>query len=93
MVWSVDFPDIDEDTFRKGNIIIGELPHIYNPQYYKENQYFTTKIHQKDINDNNKSWEFKIDSASILKQYYENTHKKECMDRSKGKYSSRRNNW
>ena len=77
MVWSVDFPDIDEDTFRKGNIIIGELPHIYNPQYYKENQYFTTKILQKDINDNNKSWEFKIDSASILKQYYENTHKKE----------------
>ena len=76
-IWSVDFPDIDEDTFKKGNIIIGELPHIYNPEYYKENQYFTTKIHQKDINDNNKSWEIKIDSASILKQYYENTHKKE----------------
>ena len=71
-VWSVDFPDFEEDTMKKGNIIIGELPHIYNPQYYQENQYFTTKII-----DNNKGWEIKIDSATILKQYYENTNKKE----------------
>jgi hypothetical protein len=71
-VWSVDFPDFEEDTLKKGNIIIGELPHIYNPQYYQENQYFTTKIESS-----NKGWKIKIDSATILKQYYENTHKKE----------------
>ena len=75
-IWSVDFPDIEEDTFKKGNIILGELPHIYNPQYYKENNYFTTKI-KKDENGIIKSWKINIDSATIIKKYYENTHKKE----------------
>lgn len=77
-VWSVDFPDIDEETFKKGNIIIGELPHIYAPQYYKENQYFTTTMPKDDINNkDNRSWKIKIDSATIIRQYYENTHKKQ----------------
>ena len=76
-IWSVDFPDIDEDTFTSGNIIIGELPHIYNPKYYKENQYFTTKLYNKPNNDTSRSWQIGIDSATIIKKYYENTHKKE----------------
>ena len=76
-IWSVDFPDFEEDTFTSGNIIIGELPHIYNPKYYKENQYFTTKIYNKPINDTINSWQIGIDSATIIKKYYENTHKKE----------------
>lgn len=73
-LWSVDFPDIDEDTFKNGNIIIGELPHIYNSKDYKENQYFKTKIPQKE---GSKSWEIDIDSGSIIKKYYENTHQKQ----------------
>lgn len=76
-VWSIDFPDIDEDTFKKGNIIIGELPHIYNSKYYKENQYFKTKMIENNLNNTYKGWNIKIDSASIIKKYYENTHKKE----------------
>ena len=76
-VWSVDFPDIDEDTFTKGNIIIGELPHIYNQKYYKENQYFTVKAYSKIANDTNNDWQIEIDSGTIIKKYYENTHKKE----------------
>ena len=76
-VWSIDFPDIDEDTFKKGNIIIGEFPHIYDSKYYKEDQFFKTKMPKRDNNDNSKDWEITIDSASIIKRYYENTHKKE----------------
>ena len=60
-MWSVDFPDIDEDTYTKGNIIIGEYPHIYDPNYYKEDQYFRYKLNDA------KDWEIKLDSASILK--------------------------
>jgi len=76
-IWSVDFPDFEEDTLKKGNIIIGELPHIYNPKYYQENQYFTTKLFTKEINNINIAWHIKIDSATILKKYYENTQQKE----------------
>ena len=65
-IWSVDFPDIDEDTFTNGNIIIGELPHIYNPKYYKENQYFTTKLYNKPTNDTSRIWQIGIDSATII---------------------------
>ena len=48
-VWSVDFPDIDDDTFKKGNIIIGEFPHIYDSKYYKEAQFFKIKMSKKEI--------------------------------------------
>lgn len=64
-IWSVDFPDIDEDTYTQGNIIIGELPHIYSPKYYKKGQYYKSKILIN--NDTFSDWEIKVDSASILK--------------------------
>ena len=35
------------------------------------------KIPEKNINDTNNSWEIKIDSATIIKKYYENIQKKE----------------
>ena len=76
-IWSVDFPDIDEDTFKKGYIIIGELPHIYNSEYYSKNQYFKMKIPKKNINDTNNGWEINIDSATIIKKYYDNLQRKE----------------
>ena len=63
-IWSIDFPDIDEDTYSKGNIVIGEYPHIYDKQYYKEDQYFKYDLSNED---NNKEWQIKLDSASILK--------------------------
>ena len=77
MIWSIDFPDIDEDTNKKGNIIIGEMPHIYAPKSYKEEQYFKMKIPEKYNNDTEYAWKLDIDSANILKKYYENTNKKE----------------
>ena len=76
-IWSVDFPDIDEDTFKKGYIIIGEHPHIYNSKFYSINQYYKIKIPERNNNDTNNSWEIKIDSASIIKKYYENIQKRE----------------
>ena len=64
-IWSVDFPDIDEDTYTKGNIIIGELPHIYDPKYYKEDEYYKTKIFIN--NDTTSDWEIKTDTVSLMK--------------------------
>ena len=76
-VWSVQFPDIDEDTCKKGNIVIGELPHIYEPKYYKEEQYLKMKIPEMYNNDTEYAWKVNVDSVNILKKYYENTNKKE----------------
>ena len=76
-IWSVQFPDIDEDTVRKGNIVIGEYPHIYEPNYYKEEQYLKMKIPEMYNNNTEYAWKLNVDSASILKLYYENTDKKE----------------
>ena len=64
-IWSIDFPDIDEDTYTKGNIIIGELPHIYDPQYYKKDEYYKTKIFLN--NDTASDWTIKTDSVSLMK--------------------------
>ena len=66
-IWSIDFPDIDEDTYTKGNIIIGELPHIYDPNYYKEEEYYKTKLLIN--NDTTDDWMIKIDSSLILKNW------------------------
>ena len=76
-IWSVQFPDIDEDTIKKGNIVIGEYPHIYEPNYYKEGQYLKMKIPEMYNNNTEHAWKLNVDSASILKLYYENTDKKE----------------
>ena len=76
-IWSVQFPDIDEDTIKKGNIVIGEYPHIYEPNYYKEEQYLKMKIPEMYNNNTEYAWKLNVDSASILKLYYENTDKKE----------------
>ena len=76
-IWSVQFPDIDEDTIKKGNIVIGEYPHIYEPNYYKEEQYLRMKIPEMYNNNTEYAWKLNVDSASILKLYYENTDKKE----------------
>ena len=76
-IWSVQFPDIDEDTVKKGNIVIGEYPHKYEPNYYKEGQYLKMKIPEMYNNDTEHAWKLNVDSASILKLYYENTDKKE----------------
>lgn len=76
-IWSVQFPDIDEDTVKKGNIVIGEYPHIYEPNYYKEEQYLKMKIPEMYNNNTEYAWKLNVDSASILKLYYENTDKKE----------------
>ncbi len=76
-VWSVHFPDIDEDTCKKGNIVIGELPHIYDPKYYKEEQYCKMKVPDMYNNDTEVAWKLNVDSVNILKSYYENTNKKE----------------
>ena len=76
-IWSVQFPDIDEDTVKKGNIVIGEYPHIYEPNYYKEEQYLRMKIPEIYNNNTEYAWKLNVDSASILKLYYENTDKKE----------------
>ena len=64
-IWSVDFPDIDEDTYTRGNIIIGEYPHVYNSKYYKPEEYYKYKLPLNNSNSN--GWEIKIDSSSILK--------------------------
>ena len=76
-IWSVQFPDIDEDTCKKGNIVIGELPHIYEPKYYKAEQYFKMKIPDMYNNGTEIGWKLNVDSINILKVYYENTNKKE----------------
>ena len=76
-VWSVYFPDIDEDTCKKGNIVIGELPHVYQPLLFKKEQYVKMKIPEMYNNDTEIAWKLNIDSMSILKRYYENTDKKE----------------
>ena len=76
-IWSVHFPDIDEDTCKKGNIVIGELPHIYDPKYYKEKEYFKMKIPDMYNNDTEIAWKLNVDSVNIIKSYYENTNKKE----------------
>ena len=76
-VWSVYFPDIDEDTCKKGNIVIGELPHVYQPLLFKEEQYIKMKIPEIYNNDTEIAWKLNVDSMSILKSYYENTDKKE----------------
>ena len=59
-IWSVSFSEIN-NTIGSGNLIIGEYPHIYSPNYYKEKNYYTIK-------NNNTFWEFKVNSAYILKK-------------------------
>ena len=76
-VWSVYFPDIDEDTCKKGYIVIGEFPHIYKPELFKKEEFFKMKIPQCYNNDTENAWKINVDSVSILKKYYENTDKKE----------------
>ena len=76
-VWSIYFPDIDEDTCKKGNIVIGELPHVYHPLLFKQEQYIKMKIPEMYNNDTEIAWKLNVDSMSILKRYYENTDKKE----------------
>ncbi len=63
-IWSIDFPDIEEDTYTEGNIIIGEYPHIYDSKYYKKEDYYSYKIPLNSTTDN--GWEIKLDSCSIL---------------------------
>jgi len=74
-VWSVYFPDIDEDTCKKGNIIIGEYPHIYKPELFKKEEFYKMKLFKS--NDTEYAWKINVDSVSILKKYYEDTDKKE----------------
>ena len=62
-IWSVDFPDLEEDTLKKGNIIIGELPHIYKPNYYKEENYFKAKAQQSK--ETYIGWDIKLESSYI----------------------------
>ena len=76
-VWSVYFPDIDEDTCKKGHIILGELPHVYQPLLFKQEHYIKMKIPEMYNNDTEIAWKLNIDSMSILKKYYENTDRKE----------------
>ena len=68
-IWSVNFnyEDIKNISFQydRGNLIIGEYPHVYNPnEYAKENYYKLELLDDKNNND----WVIKIDNSFIIKQ-------------------------
>ena len=65
-IWSLDFynDDIYENNlYDKGNLIIGEYPHIYNSKKYRKENYYEIKLYNENYND----WIIKIDNSYIIK--------------------------
>ena len=75
-IWSVDFPDLEEDTLKKGNIIIGELPHIYKPDYYDVEKYYKTKA--KQSTETYIGWDIKLENAYISEESNQNSIATSC---------------
>ena len=65
-IWSFDF--YNKEKYDKGNLIIGEYPHVYNPKKYKLENYYKIKLNQDKINENNNNdWIIKLDNSYIIK--------------------------
>ena len=65
-IWSMEFNDNDKNTtieYDKGYLVIGEYPHIYNPNKYKSENLYNIKL----VNDNT-DWIIKVDNSYIIKQ-------------------------
>ena len=65
-IWSLDFYDENNyknNLYDKGNLIIGEYPHIYNSKKYKKENYYRIKLYNENYND----WIIKIDNSFIIK--------------------------
>lgn len=57
-IWSVQFY---EDSITKGNLILGSLPHEYDPENYFEDQFYTYKINYND----SRHWKINTDNFYI----------------------------
>ena len=67
-IWSLDF-NASYKNYVRGNLIIGEYPHIYDPNKYKKENYYIIKLFNDNYNENNNNeWIFKIDNSYILKE-------------------------
>ena len=72
-IWSIDFNNNDSNNeytdYEKGNLIIGEYPHVYNPGKCKGLNYYKINIYEDsfDINNNN-DWFIKIENSYIYKE-------------------------
>ena len=66
-IWSFDFyneKNYNNNIYDKGNLIIGEYPHVYNSKKYKKENYYRLKLYNENsIND----WIIKIDNLYIIK--------------------------
>ena len=69
-IWTVEFNNEKNNTsFDKGNLIIGEYPHIYNPNKYKEENYYKLKLFDDTLNIKyNNDWVIKVDNSYIIKE-------------------------
>lgn len=66
-IWSVDF-NTSNKNYDKGNLIIGEYPHIYSSQKFKKENFYKIKLFNDYFNENNNNdWIFRIDNSYILK--------------------------
>jgi hypothetical protein len=76
-IWSVEFnnnfnndlKDKKDNIYKKGNLIIGEYPHIYNPKKYNEKNYYKIGLYYDNVNkNNNNEWIIKIYNTYIIKK-------------------------
>ena len=70
-IWSVDFNNSNNEfiDYEKGNLIIGEFPHVYNPSRYKSENYYKIKLYEDYFNiNNNNDWFIKIENSYIYKE-------------------------
>ena len=70
-IWSVDFNNSNNEfiDYEKGNLILGEFPHVYNPSRYKIENYYKIKLYEDYFNiNNNNDWFIKIENSYILKE-------------------------
>ena len=70
-IWSVDFNNSNNEfiDYEKGNLILGEFPHVYNPSRYKSENYYKIKLYEDYFNiNNNNDWFIKIENSYILKE-------------------------
>ena len=73
-IWSIEFNNNSDSNndyidYEKGNLIIGEYPHIYNPNKYKIENYHKLYLYDDHFNkNNNNDWFIKIENSYIIKQ-------------------------
>ena len=70
-IWIVEFDKDSNDNidYDKGKLIIGEYPHVYNPNKYNSENYYKLKLFNDYFNlKYNNEWVIQVDNSYIIKE-------------------------